>query len=186
MSKVDKAIEILEGSTEGPLTPIQKLINEYDRNHFSKNSIKEVLNQISSALEVLTGPEDIYEINTPFAMLDVETQKALADNGDLEYFWHNKWWPLKCAPDGPVSHLTIRAVKPIKASINWDHVDDKFKWLAMDEDGVYFLYAEKPEFDGEVWKAVWVDCIESTGFKSFVPGTCAAKDSLVERPKNEV
>lgn len=187
MSKIDKAISILQASIEGPLTPIQKLSKAcLDCDFVPKQIVLDALAQVNSAFEVLTGPEDIYEINIPFDLLDGETKEALIAHKDLECFMDNIWRPLKCDPK-IIPHVAIRAVKPTKPSINWDQVVSKFKWLAMDEDGEYFLFTEKPEFDAEdgMWKAVWIDMQDPRVFTSFIPGTCKAKYSLIERPKND-
>ena len=184
MKKIDKALDLLKETKNSAIHQLR--IDWMNNFGFDDCMVQEVLDIISKAYNILSSPEDIYEINTPFGLLDSETRQKLVDTFKLEYYDGTTWKILNGSPYQHSQH-TIRAVKPTKPSINWDHVADKFKWLAMDEDGIYFLFAEKPEFDEEdgIWKAVWVDCIESTGFKSFIPGTCAAKDSLIERPKND-
>ena len=78
----------------------------------------------------------------------------------------------------------VEVVKKItKPFINWEHVHNKFKWLAQDSEGGYWLYEEEPiEIDGE-WICSSGDCTSAEGFISLIPGTCDWKDSLVARPE---
>ena len=69
----------------------------------------------------------------------------------------------------------------IKPSINWNHVNDHFKWLAMDADGKFHIYTDKP-LQGERQWTTNLPCTPATHFASFVPGTCDWRDSLVKRP----
>lgn len=71
-----------------------------------------------------------------------------------------------------------------KPSIDWSHVSKDFKWLAQDEDGVAYLYSEKPTKDGEEgrWTYEGGELREVSVFASFKPGTCDWEDSLVQRP----
>ena len=76
--------------------------------------------------------------------------------------------------------ITKAAVKP---SIDWNHVSEDFKYLAMDADGECYIYSDKPS-RGE-WQWQWVSSLRLTvadHFASFTPGTCDWKDSLVKRP----
>ena len=68
-----------------------------------------------------------------------------------------------------------------KPSIDWSHVSENFKYLAMDDEGLHHLYVEKPELWGEVWTTYDL-YIPAEVFTSFVPGTCDWRDSLVKRP----
>ena len=68
-----------------------------------------------------------------------------------------------------------------KPSIDWNHVSEDFKYLAMDADGECYIYSDKPS-RGE---RQWVRSLRITvadHFASFTPGTCDWRDSLVERP----
>lgn len=76
-------------------------------------------------------------------------------------------------------------IKPIKPSINWEHVNPKFKWLAVDEDGAACLYAVEPNLGEEQWIAktsiyTYADC-----FSSYQRGNCDWKESLVQRPEGD-
>ena len=68
-----------------------------------------------------------------------------------------------------------------KPSIDWNHVNESFKWLAMDADGSSYIYADKPLLGNPQWTTN-LPCTSATHFASFTPGTCDWKDSLVERP----
>ena len=68
-----------------------------------------------------------------------------------------------------------------KPSIDWNHVSEDFKYLAMDEDGECYLYTDKPR-QGEWQWATNLPCTPAFHFASFTSGTCDWKDSLVKRP----
>lgn len=70
----------------------------------------------------------------------------------------------------------------VKPSINWSHIREDFKYLAMDSDGRYHLYTDKP-LQGERQWTTNLLCTPAIHFASFVPGTCNWKDSLVKRPE---
>ena len=76
----------------------------------------------------------------------------------------------------------VEIVKAVtKPSIDWSHVSEYFKWLAMDADGKFHIYTDKP-LQGERQWATNLLCTPAIHFASFVPGTCDWKDSLVKRP----
>ena len=76
----------------------------------------------------------------------------------------------------------VEVVKAVtKPSIDWNHVSEDFKYLAMDEDGECYLYTAKPR-QGEWQWATNLPCTPAFHFASFTSGTCDWKDSLVERP----
>ena len=70
-----------------------------------------------------------------------------------------------------------------KPSIDWSHINENFKWLAMDADGKFHIYTDKP-LQGERQWTTNLPCTPAINFASFTPGTCDWTDSLVERPKN--
>lgn len=130
---------------------------------------------------------DLTKITTPFGLLDEVygegAQEALkAHGGPYEYFTHEGNW-LE-APAFWMVNLVYR-VKPApltKPSIDWSHVAPKFKWMAQDENGDAYLYAEsKPDAAHSVWVTEGAFC-ECSAFPGYTPGTCDWKDSLVERP----
>ena len=76
----------------------------------------------------------------------------------------------------------IEIVKAVtKPSINWEHVGEYFRYLAMDSGGNGYLCGKKPHYDNTIW-LMEAPYITATAFTSYVPGTCDWKDSLVERP----
>ena len=76
----------------------------------------------------------------------------------------------------------VEIVKAItKPSIDWSHVSENFQYLAMDADGEFYLYPDKPQ-QGELQWLSRQRLAAATHFASFVPGTCDWKDSLVKRP----
>ena len=68
-----------------------------------------------------------------------------------------------------------------KPSIDWSHVSEDFQYLAMDEDGEFYLYSDKPLQGNQQWVSN-LTYTPAIHFSSFTPGTCDWKDSLVERP----
>src|SRR5690554_1610547 len=76
-----------------------------------------------------------------------------------------------------------RIKEPTKPSINWDHVHPDYKWVATDADGENLLNRKEPRAGWYEWVGGqhWVGaCI----FKSFIPGDCDWKESLVQRPES--
>ena len=69
----------------------------------------------------------------------------------------------------------------VKPSIDWSHVNENFKWLAMDADGESYLYTDKPQQGEQQWTTN-LPYTPAIYFASFVPGTCDWRDSLVKRP----
>ena len=80
----------------------------------------------------------------------------------------------------------VETIKKVtKPSINWKHVQSRFRWIAQDAEGGCWLYEDKPvedEDEGE-WKCSSGDCTSAEGLISLIPGTCDWEDSLVERPE---
>jgi hypothetical protein len=69
-------------------------------------------------------------------------------------------------------------------SINWDHVAPEWKWLARDENGKAYLFAEKPR----MVRTEWISCpaaSHASSFASYRRGTVDWRDSLVIRPGHE-
>lgn len=78
----------------------------------------------------------------------------------------------------------VEVIKKVtKPSINWEHVQSRFKGLAQDPDGGHWLYEEEPIETIDGWKCTRGDCTPAEGFISLIPGTCDWKDSLVARPE---
>ena len=83
-------------------------------------------------------------------------------------------YPVKVSRDESV------ATKP---SINWEHVNENFKWLSVDNNGDAYVYENKPKVDATYyWFNLKGRLSEVSGLASYIPGTCDWKDSLVERP----
>ena len=72
-----------------------------------------------------------------------------------------------------------RATKP---TINWDHVNSRYKYLAQDESGTCWVYENVPILIEDEWASSRGDCTPADCLQSLVPGTCDWKDSLIERP----
>jgi hypothetical protein len=76
-----------------------------------------------------------------------------------------------------------RITKPelTKPSIDWDHVEDWVTCMATDVNGVTNQWEYVPAAGDWVWYNGGISA-SAMGFKSFRPGTCDWKDSLVMRP----
>ena len=80
----------------------------------------------------------------------------------------------------------VEIVKKVtKPSINWEHVDSKFNYLAEDACGTAFLYKEEPFIASTSWGIQSGDAVEAYTFASYVKGTCSWKESLVKRPEGD-
>ncbi len=75
------------------------------------------------------------------------------------------------------------AKKVVKPSINWEHVRDKYKFLAQDANGNAWLYWEKPLMGDGRWLASRGDCSEADSYASYTPGIIDWKHSLIVRPQ---
>ena len=75
--------------------------------------------------------------------------------------------------------ITKKVTKP---SINWDHVNSRYNYLAQDESGTCWVYEHVPILVEDEWASSRGDCTPVDCLQSLVPGTCSWEDSLVERP----
>ena len=76
-------------------------------------------------------------------------------------------------------HYSLAKTLP---SIDWNHVHDKFKYMATDSDGDTYLYEALPIKSDEAWSLDSNSVVAvASGFKSFVPGNVDWKGSLVKR-----
>ena len=76
-------------------------------------------------------------------------------------------------------------IKPTQPSVNWDHVNPEYKYLAMDTCEIGYLYTKRPSLNevGGYWLANKNDRhLRAETLASFDAGTCDWKDSLVKRP----
>lgn len=77
-------------------------------------------------------------------------------------------------------------------SINWDHVHSDYNYMARDDDGMVYLYSQKPRIESPHY-GMWSTDIEDDGkishiqaFASYKRGEVNWKISLVVRPGYEV
>lgn len=71
---------------------------------------------------------------------------------------------------------------PVKPSINWDHVSDKYNYLHMDKSGSFWLSTNKPIGTEYLYNLTGYS-IYGNNFASFKEGeNCKSIDSLVCRP----
>ena len=78
----------------------------------------------------------------------------------------------------------VEVVKAItKPMIDWNHVNENFRYLVMDECGQHWLTTNRPTIPATPERWVCGGVAQSAGqFASLIPGTCNWKDSLVKRP----
>ena len=75
--------------------------------------------------------------------------------------------------------ITEKITKP---TVNWDHVNSRYNYLAQDESGTCWVYEHVPILIEDEWASSRGDCTPADCLQSLVPGTCSWQDSLVERP----
>ena len=74
------------------------------------------------------------------------------------------------------------AKKVVRPVIDWSHVHSKYRWLAKDPDGSYWLYEKQPYETDCGWKSENGDCTCADGFATLSPGFCDWEDSLIVGP----
>ena len=136
---------------------------------------------------VLFGPGTVTEVNN----------RPIARYSDIAVRFVRNNLVATFTPDGrphakadvclfPYPVKVVRDDEPKKPSINWEHVDEKFKWLATNMDGGPWLYECKPTTgDANLWLPSKGESFKISGLASYVPGTCDWEDSLVKRPEGE-
>lgn len=72
--------------------------------------------------------------------------------------------------------------KVTKPTVNWDHVNSRYNYLAQDKEGACWVYENIPILIEGEWASSRGDCTPADCLQSLVPGTCSWEDSLVERP----
>lgn len=73
--------------------------------------------------------------------------------------------------------------KMTKPSINWSQVREDYNYLVRNSDGQALLYQSKPDLYEYMWYTHLGECSSASSYKSYKPGTCDWKESLVERHK---
>ena len=69
-----------------------------------------------------------------------------------------------------------------KPSINWDHVSPEYIALAVDRDGVAYLYKDTPYIKtADAWGSP-TTCVNATAIASLIVGNYHWKDSSITRP----
>lgn len=80
----------------------------------------------------------------------------------------------------------VEIVKKVaKPSINWEHVDSKFNYLAEDANGDAFLYEKEPFSTMTAFDSRGGEIAEVHMFASYVKGICDWEESLVKRPEGD-
>jgi hypothetical protein len=132
---------------------------------------------------------DIFNITTPFGLLDEATQEALKGwKGKWEVYSYQGWDEITIPRWSNLSTYRAIPLPLTKPSINWDHVSEKWQWLAKDENGRTYLHDSKPSLSRALlsWHTKDYNASNATHFSSFSPGDCDWKDSLVQRPAKDM
>lgn len=74
-------------------------------------------------------------------------------------------------------------IKVEMPSIDWSHIHPDYKWLAVCNDGLGFLYKAEPNKEGDSWVDWRYAWLAADGFKSYKRGNVAWDKSLVKRPE---
>ena len=90
-------------------------------------------------------------------------------------------WMHREEPEWDWIYSDYRVAQSRKPSINWEHVDKRFNYLAIDRSGEAYLYTEQPFVDNLIWMSYGED-VNADIFTSLDMGDCDWKDSLVVRP----
>ena len=131
------------------------------------------------------GEGEVTKILTRNTHYPVEV--SFGDSAPEYYTLGGKFW---CWTNQTLFPYPVEIIKKVaKPSINWEHVDSKFKYLAEDPCGAAFVYEEKPFVAEAGWaafssKGEHVEVAEVYMFASYVKGICDWKESLVKRPEN--
>lgn len=124
---------------------------------------------------------------TLFKDLSDANKLLIINNLDkVEFFipYDNHLWFKKI--DSKIDLEGVYRIVSTKPSINWDHVSDIYKYMATDKSGSTYLFDNIPilSIDHMIWCKSSGRTIGVSGFKSFNPGTCDWRDSLVQRNSN--
>lgn len=99
----------------------------------------------------------------PYSELTREEKHVLLDAAldmNVEYTYsHGNSWYSKDSVCVEFYNDTIYRTKPKeykKLDIPWQHIDEKWKWAAMDGDGEIFLFEDKPNFEGCSSTELWI------------------------------
>ncbi len=82
--------------------------------------------------------------------------------------------------DFGVAEYRIKA--PMPDSIDWSHVNDKFNFMARDQNGLCYVYERKPTHGVNMWNYGGHKGY-AKHFSSYKQGDVPWDESLVERPK---
>ena len=121
--------------------------------------------------------EDTYPINVKFKNSTISATYIISTAYTLDGKYHE-------AGNVTLFPYPVEVVKATtKPSIDWTHVNEHYKYLAMDEGGLHHLFTEKPIQVASEWRTNH-PYVFAGHFASLTLGTCDWKDSLIERPKN--
>ena len=132
--------------------------------------------------------EKLYTNTTPFGLLSNEDQKLFVSHtntGDWTYWVTREWYryPGYKPNWNNVVVYRLERPKPIPPSIDWEAVDSKWNWLAVDKDEIAHLYQARPSISGS--EVMWVTnsgwkSIDKV-FSSFVRGNMPWNETLISR-----
>ena len=118
--------------------------------------------------------------------------EAFKNGSDLEILGlhPNEEWVDCGVPSFSVARTyRVKPDPPVMPRINWDHVNPRFKYLAVDADGAGWLYTNQPKADAK--NKDWapssddlrpLDIAEANALSSFRAGNAPWRESLIARP----
>ncbi|CCP51122.1 hypothetical protein [Brucella phage R/C] len=103
----------------------------------------------------------------------IEVMQAYVDGEEVEFCGNNyDYWSKKDTPYWDWDAGTYRiAPSSTPDTINWDHVAPEFKYMARDENGIPFLYRNRPSIkDLDQWVDLDDICSNANSHKSYKRG----------------
>lgn len=116
---------------------------------------------------------------------DTYPVKVKFKTGDVKTYTREGYMYINCRNQS-LFHRPVKIVQDesaTKPSIDWSHVEEDYKWLAVNAYGGADVYENEPKVGaGGYWYNPKGGSNKVNVLASYVPGTCDWKDSLVKRP----
>ena len=136
---------------------------------------------------VLFGPGTVTEVNNKTISKYSNIAVKFVRNGTVATFTPDGRPNIKadvCLYPYPVK--VVRDDELEKPSINWEYVEERFKWLTTNMDGSTWMHEYKPTAGvAGIWLPSKGESFKINGLASYSPGTCDWQDSLVKRPETD-
>ena len=82
----------------------------------------------------------------------IKVMQAFLEGEEIEArVGYEDWWTI-ADPTWNWASMEYRIKeKDYSLDIPWEFIDDKWKWTAMDDDGLVYIYTEKPLLESDGW-----------------------------------